>query len=278
MMQWIVNGKLATSVPVEDRGFAYGDGLFETIAIRAGEPRFLEQHLGRLVAGCRKLEIEVPDLGGVAHDISRVSAARAAGTVKIVVSRGPGRRGYAPTSDGKPTVAIGFDASERPGKDIAHSEPWKLIRCGIRASVNPDLAGLKTLNRLDNVMARMECLRRGADEGLMCTADGRIIGGTMSNLFIVNGDRLITPALDMAGVRGVMRGVVMQVAERLGIALDEDVIDVHSVAGADEMFMTNSLIGVHSAFLAGNIYKGRGPIEQMLRAEMTALGVTECRQ
>lgn len=273
MQKWLINGEEGPGICPDDRGFAYGDGLFETIAWREGRARFLDHHLSRLECGCRRLAIPFPGREHVAGQLSALPAGCRSGTLKIILSRGSGPRGYAPPAGPSPTLAIGFDAaSEHRGQ-----APWTAITSSVPASQNACLAGLKTLNRLDSVLARAECVARGATEGIMQDASGQIVGGTMSNLFLVSGGGLVTPSLAAAGVLGVMRGVVMELAARLGIPVSEARVGRDALFAAEELFATNSLIGLAAIRAVDGRPLSVGPVTLRIAQGLATLGVAECR-
>lgn len=275
MMTWLVNGDPAGQLLPDDRGLAYGDGLFETIALRHGAPRFLPQHVARMRNGCRQLGITPPTEAEINGQVARLTAGCQQGSLKVIRTRGRGPRGYAPGLATQPTLVIGLapDSHRRPR--LSHPR-WMLTVCSVPASVNAGLAGMKTLNRLDNVLARRECVRLGADEGLMLTPSGDVIGGTMSNVFIVTGGQLVTPWLGEAGIHGIMRGMALKAARRLGIVAREERINVGQVRGASEVFVTNSLIGMRPAAFPETPPGPTGPVTRALAAELATLGVEEC--
>jgi 4-amino-4-deoxychorismate lyase len=239
-----IDGRTAGALALSDRGLHYGDGLFETIACLGGRPRFLERHLERLAQGCGRLGIGFPG-----HELLRREILAAAGesdraVVKVLLTRGPAvARGYA--------VA----GSERPTR-VTLRYPWEsedpaLARDGVRVRIaalrlgeNPHLAGLKHLNRLEQVEARREWSGGGIAEALMFSSSGRLISGVMSNVFLVAGGRLRTPLLDRCGVAGIMRAVVLREAARAGIAAEEAPLEAADLSSARELFLTSALIGV----------------------------------
>lgn len=274
MQTWLVNGQLQNVISLDDRGLAYGDGLFETIAWRQGQPRFLDRHLARLREGCRRLDLPAPPAAAIADEIGLAAASSQTGTVKIIVTRGCGRRGYTWEAGIVPSRIVGFDPEPSIVRPPAGGV--SVVYCDTPASRNPRLAGLKTLNRLDNVIARAELRARSADEGLMFDDEARLVGGTMSNLFVVHNRELATPALDRAGVRGVMRDVVMERAREAGIACREISIARSFLESADEIFLTNALTGLRPVTLCGASRLDPGPIAATLRAALLEVGVEEC--
>ena len=275
MQTWLVNGHFDHVVEADDRGLAYGDGLFETIAVRNGVPRFFDRHIARLLDGCRRLNIPDPPAQRIADEITRLIAGVRRGTAKIIITRGIGPRGYRPPAAATPTRAIGFTPDDG---DLRRGLPngIRVISCRTPVSCNAALAGLKTLNRLDNVLARSEWQDDGVSEGLMCDSGGRLIGGTMSNLFMVRDGRLLTPALDRCGIHGIMRAVVMESAARIGLAAEATEIGALDLEQADELFLTNALIGLWPIASCSGRALDIGPVTGAIAADLAARGVEEC--
>lgn len=275
MTDWLVNGQPGGNIAPDDRGFAYGDGLFETIAVRNGVPRFLARHLARLTAGCAQLQIPLPESAALREQMQTLIGAHQLGTLKIILTRGRGPRGYAPPAHVAPTCALVFSADEQP-RPRWYSAGMDVVICRTPASSNAALAGLKTLNRLDNVLARAELRDAAAGEGLMCDDGGRVIGGTMSNIFAVRQGGLLTPQLDRCGIRGIMRSVVLEVASAAGIAVTETAIPRAQLMEADEIFMTNALVGIQPVrHLDGRPVASAG-MTRTIAALLHAQGVEEC--
>lgn len=219
------------SVSVHDRGFNYGDGLFETILVRHGEPVWWEAHLARLQRGCAALRIACPT--GLSEQARGWVEQRRRAVLKIVVTRGVGGRGYSPHVDAAPSCFM--TVHDVPPSLDAVAVRW----CDLRLSQQPALAGLKHLNRLENVLARGEWDDPGIGEGLLRDADDRVIGATAANLFIVRGGQVRTPRIDRCGIAGVTRDWVMS-----QVAVVEAELSVADVESADEVFLTNSLRGI----------------------------------
>ncbi|MGE0081469.1 MAG: aminodeoxychorismate lyase [Thiohalomonadaceae bacterium] len=240
---YLVNGLPSDVIPVTDRGFQYADGLFETIAIKDGEPLLFDRHLARLALGCAKLGIAMPARELLASEARRLCEGVERQVLKIVVTRGSGGRGYRPEGAG-PTTRV-LAALPWPEHPSAWRDSGVAVRlCRTRLGGNPDLTGLKHLARLEQVLARGEWNDASVQEGLMLDTEGHVIEGTMSNVFLVQGGRLVTPSLEACGVRGVMRDALLDCATRSGVDWEERVITVEELHGADGLFLTNSLIGL----------------------------------
>lgn len=238
----LVNGAPVEQVSIRDRGFQYGDGVFETLAIANGAPLLWERHLARLHEGAARLGIAPPDAGLLRAEAERLCADKARAVLKIVVTRGVAGRGYAPAADTAPTrvlsVAPWPDYPARPAR-----EGVAVRFCRTRLASQPLLAGIKHLNRLEQVLARAEWRDEYA-EGLMLDDAEHVIEGTMSNVFLVTAGRLHTPDVSRSGVAGIMRGLVQERARDLGLECRVTDIARTDILGAEEVFLTNSLIGL----------------------------------
>jgi len=261
----LINGKKTSQIEIADRGFQYGDGLFETIKVKNGVPLFLCKHLERLIRDCKKLSIPFEDKALLKHEISvLIQEYGRNGVLKIILSRGIGGRGYRPLGKPLPTRALSIhpnpvypESFERQGV--------KVILCRNRLSSNTTLAGIKHLNRLEQILASREWNDCDAQEGLMVDQANRIVEGTKSNLFIVKHGIIYTPEIDNCGVAGVVRSIVMESALEHGLEIKETRIRVEDVASADELFLTNSVIIIWPVkqFLEKVI--GVGPVTQRIQ-------------
>jgi 4-amino-4-deoxychorismate lyase len=239
---WLVNGQ-PTGVDPADRGLAYGDGLFETMGAVDGRIRWLDLHFDRLEDGCRRLAIPAPPRGMLGQEIAAHCPKQGRAVVKLIVTRGSGPRGYTPPETASPTRVLAI--SSWPEYDDSHYRQGIAVRvCRLRLGENPALAGMKHLSRLDQVLAALELKGHDVQQGLLLDTGGRVIGGTNSNLFAVDGAEIATPALTRCGVQGVMRRAVLEAATSLGLRVTERDLTLEQVLGSEELFMTNSLFGV----------------------------------
>lgn len=239
----LVNGQMKTTLDIQDRGLQYGDGLFETIAVIDGSPQFLDKHLDRLLKGCAKLLIPEPERALLESEVLQLCGGSDKAVLKIIITRGTGGRGYRPSVYPEPTRIISLH--EWPDYPPDQVEKGIQVRyCNTRLSTNPALAGIKHLNRLEQVLARSEWNDPGIAEGLMLDASGFVIEGTMSNLFIVRDGILITPDLSGCGVEGIMRSIVIETASSMGVTHRILQITPQEISEADEIFICNSLIGI----------------------------------
>lgn len=265
----LIDGVPAATVALADRGFQYGDGVFETLAVRDGRPEFWTRHLARLAAGCARLGLPAPDAGLLADEAAMLCRARARAVLKIVLTRGQGGRGYRPPQPCAPTRALG--AYPWPA-DAGPLAPVAVRWCAHPVSVNPRLAGLKHLNRLDQVLARAEWDDPAIAEGLMATPDGALVEATAANVFLVCNGRLLTPALDRAGIAGIVRALVFEGAVRHGRIVTEATLTRADVLAADELFLCNSIYGLRPvARLDAHVWPAPGPVTRALAADFEAL-------
>jgi 4-amino-4-deoxychorismate lyase len=249
---WI-NGRKGTRIDYRDRGLQYGDGVFETMRLRRGRIRLLDYHLERLFAGCAQLQISAPPAGALRRELRRAAQRRSEGVVKLIVTRGASSaRGYRPTGRERSTRILTLHAL--PPAARGGAAPVRLRLCAAPLGLNPRLAGLKTLNRLESVVARAEWRDPRIWEGLMRDTEQNLICGTMSNLFLRRGSTLMTPLIDRCGVAGVMRRWIMATAGDLQLRAVERRIRWSDLRAADEVFMSNAVVGLKSV---GVIERGR---------------------
>ncbi len=236
-MRILIDGAPGQALDPLDRGLQYGDGLFETVAWRRGAPRLAEYHFERLATGCDRLGLPRPAERMLLAEMAEAAGAQDA-TVKVIVTRGSGPRGYRPPAVPSPRrIVAGFDPPAQP------AGPWHARLCEMRLGRNPALAGLKHLNRLEQVLARAEWDDAGVHEGIMLDDLGRVVCGTHSNVFVAAAGRLVTPRVDECGVAGVMRRAVLTWARACGLDAAEAHLTVDELRAAEEVFVTSALIG-----------------------------------
>lgn len=238
----LIDGKPGETVSVHDRGFQYGDGLFETIAVKNAAPLLWDRHLQRLKRGAARLGIKSPDEQLIHEEAEFVCRGTDRSVLKIILTRGVSARGYAPINDTDATRIV----SLMPWPDYPKSHRLHGITsqfCRTTITRHPVLAGIKHLNRLEQVMARRE-LTADSAEGLMLDEQGHVIEGTMTNIFIVREGALFTPDLSHSGVEGVMRSLVLDRVSGLPMASSVAELTKTDLQQADEIFLTNSLIGL----------------------------------
>lgn len=263
----LVNGRASATVPATDRGLAFGDGVFRTLRVRAGRPLNFARHLRRLAHDCAALGLPAPDEITLREEIARVAPSEA--VVKIIVTRGPAGRGYAPPAEPSPTrIVAAFPPPSHP-PELAR-EGVRVRRCELVLSEQPRLAGVKTLNRIENVLARSEWRDPAVREGLLGDAAGRLVEATASNVFAVIDGRLATPALARCGVAGAARERVLDLARAAGIEFEVRDIAFAELAHAEEIFLTNSLIDLWPVAEFEGWRRAPGPVALRLRALVEA--------
>lgn len=239
----LVNGIETDGVSPLDRGLMYGDGVFRTLSVRGGAAVCWDLHHAKLAADCAALRIACPSRECLSAELGMISAREPDCVVKIIVTRGPGVRGYAVSASQQPTRIV--LSSPLPRYPRSYVEVGVKLRvCTTRLCHQPMLAGVKHLNRLENVLARMEWADADTAEGLMLDVDGNVIEGTMSNIFMLKGAVLYTPDLARCGVAGVQRQRIMALAPRLGLQVSVQNSPLEFLIQADEVMLCNSLIGV----------------------------------
>lgn len=239
----LINGVETNHIGINDRGFQYGDGLFETIEIQDAKPIFLDQHLLRLADGCRSLQIPKPDINQLTDEILRCCKSAKQAVLKVIITRGEGGRGYRLPETIRPTRVISLHPF--PDYPTPYQEEGIVARfCETRLGLNPSLVGIKHLNRLEQVMGRAEWDDPGVQEGIMLDMNNHIIEGTMTNLFYVQKGLMNTAPLIYSGVAGVVRGIIIQIANRKGIVLTQHDYGKEALLNADEVFVCNSIIGI----------------------------------
>ncbi len=268
-MYWL-NGESKHCIDVSDRGFQYGDGLFETIEILHGKPLFLDLHLTRLLAGCKRLLIPMPDYALLQREAENLAAQRKQAVMKLIITRGTGGRGYRQPEEIRPTRLF----SLHPYPDYPESfyrEGVSIRFCRHRLGLNPSLAGIKHLNRLEQVLGRAEWLNADIQEGLMLDLHGNVIEGTMSNVFYVKDRILHTPLIEQSGVAGIVRSIIIDLAAQLPIETIKKNILPEELLQAEEMFVTNSIIGIWPVKKLDRQDFVVGPITQELHNAYLAL-------
>ncbi|MGO8835949.1 MAG: aminotransferase class IV [Limisphaerales bacterium] len=230
-------------VPVNDRGFMYGDGLFETMRVVGGRPFRLAQHLERLTRGADFLKIKCPfapkelqEFAGQLIEQNRMPEA----ILRVTLTRGPGERGYAPKADGRPTVVMTLHSA--PPWDPP--EQWNLVTSSYRIPATDPLASFKTLNKLTHVMARSEAMEQGADEALLVNTNGEVAETTSGNLFWVYQDNICTVPTGRGVLPGITRAVVLEICQALGLPTNKRVIKPGALRNSEGIFITQSVLGV----------------------------------
>jgi 4-amino-4-deoxychorismate lyase len=266
----LINGREAHALEPTERGLHYGDGLFETIASSRGRPRFLDLHLERLSAGAARLGIAC-DVSELRQEITQLAGAGRRAVVKLILSRGPAlARGYRYSGAEQATrLLLRYPWPEHPADGEGAGVRVRLAQ--LRLGENPRLAGLKHLNRLEQVLARAEWSDPGIAEALLFSSSGTLVSGTTTNIFLVHDGTLCTPGLSRCGVAGTMRRVVRALASAAGLGGEERELSASELESASEVFLTNALIGIWPVReLAGRTLQP-GPVTRTLQAQLAPL-------
>ncbi|NYE57634.1 aminotransferase class IV [Carboxydothermus ferrireducens] len=225
-----------------DRGFSYGDGVFETIGVFSGVPFLLEKHLQRLFLGLQLLEIKLPYskeqlIAKIREYLKENNVVN--GVLKIIVSRGVGERGLLPAKDLEPTVLMSL--SSLPSREF---KPIKTSFLSVPVLPPKLVIGqIKTLNQLPQVLAAKECQKKGIMEGIRLTLEGYLAEGSMANLFWVKNGVLKTPEKNLV-LPGIARELILELARVAGIPVSEGKYPAEEILGATEIFFTNSVRGI----------------------------------
>ena len=243
IIRCLINGEDKCEVPVSDRGLQYGHGVFETILYKSGNLQLWNKHIQRLRLGCERLEIDLPDTHTLYREAKKICDGDDKLILKIIITHGDSNKGYLPDKDAKSrrilytTAYLQRYQTETPqGIDVA--------LCQQKLAHNRKLAGIKHLNRLEQVLARTEWDGDQYDEGILTDLDDYLISGTMSNVFFVKDKTIITPDLSLCGVNGIVRELVLELAPELGFETNIRKIKLNEISTFSEMFLTNSLIKI----------------------------------
>lgn len=264
LLRMLINGRESDWIPVSDRGFQYGDGLFETLLVEHGKPQFLVRHLERLGIGCGRLAIEFPGHEILSQEASRISRPFESAILKIQVTRGSGGRGFRIPERNNPTRVLSIHPRPEYPVDF-QTTGIRAILCQNRLGINLSLAGLKHMNRLEQILARSEWDSPDIQEGLMLDSEGNVIEGTMSNVFLVQNDELVTPDLSRYGVAGIIRALVLEIAQSRRIGVRIETVSIQDVEKAEEIFLTNSVIGLWPVVEFERIDYAIGPLTRRIR-------------
>lgn len=248
-MEVFLNGQFLTEgravVPVGDRGFLYGDGLFETMRVFNGKPFRMAQHLERMVRGADFLKIKLPftpkELQHFAAQLIEKNNMPDS-VLRVTLTRGPGPRGYSPKTAVTPTVVMTLH--DAPPIHPAAPAQWSLISSSFRIPACDPLSSFKTLNKLGAVMARAEAEAQGADEALLTNTNGEVAETAGANLFWVYHDKICTTPTGRGVLPGLTRAVVLEICQVLGLATNKRVIKPEALRNAEGIFLTQSVLGV----------------------------------
>jgi aminodeoxychorismate lyase len=230
-------------VPVNDRGFLLGDGLFETMRVAGGKPFRFAQHLERLARGADFLKIKSPftpkELEKFAGQLVEHNKMPEA-ILRLTLTRGPGERGYTPNGEGKPTVVMTL----HPAPPLENPVEWNLITSSFRIPAADPLSSFKTTSKILHVMARAEAVERGADEALLLNTNGEVAETASGNLFWVYDDTICTVPTGRGVLPGVTRAVVLEICQALGLQTNKRTIKPEALRNSAGIFVTQSALGI----------------------------------
>jgi len=234
--------KEQASISIYDHGFLYGDGVYEAIRAYDGIIFKLREHIDRLFESAKSIKIEMPfskdDLRGLVVEVLRKNQLKNS-YIRIVVSRGRGRMGVDPRNCSKPTIVIMAEPREPLfGENVRGiSAIVSSLRRTPSWSLDPRI---KTLNYLNNIMAKIEAIESGVEEAIMLNEQGYVAETSTENIFIVKNGIVSTPHPSQGVLRGITRDTIVEIARELGYTLEERAITVHELYNADEVFVTGT--------------------------------------
>ena len=233
----------APSILATDRGLLLGDGLFETIRAYSGKTCFLQQHWERLTNSAKILEIKFSlsfsELLAIIRELlTRNHLENQDARIRVTLTRGSSKAGLATDHKATPTLVITATSYTLP-EAIHH-----IIISNIRRNEFSPLANLKSLNYLDNILALQEAQKQNADEALLLNTQGNLACATTGNIFIVKQETIYTPRLADGALPGIMRSILIQLAHQHKIKLTEATINLSQLQNAEELFLSNSLVGI----------------------------------
>jgi 4-amino-4-deoxychorismate lyase len=256
----LINGAQQSKISIFNRNIQFGDGLFETCVVENKKILFWVNHFARLNRGCEQLKISKVDesvwLSDVKKALSLCSYDRC--VVKLILSRGDSLRGYGFKDDIKPVRAVIVSELQK----VTFNHSFSLEYCQSGYDSNPKLAGIKHCNRLEQVLARAGLK---SDEGIMLDENHNVISVTQGNIYAIHDNTLITPKLDKCGVEGTRRAVILDLAKLLGIKVKVDTLSIKELGQADEVFISNSIIGIQFISQIGDIGFGKNSITKKIK-------------
>jgi 4-amino-4-deoxychorismate lyase len=238
-----VNGVLSNSISANDRGLLYGDGVFRTMRLSQGKIQHWPRHYQKLQQDCAAMLLDCPGSNMLTAELGQLVSGHENGVVKIIITRGQGGRGYAlPANQASSRILSLMPPPDSP--EYFRTKGIKVHVCNMRLAHQPRLAGIKHLNRLENVLAAAEWNNADVAEGILLDIEGNVIEGTRSNLFMISNGELITPDLSRCGVAGIQRERVMEWAAIHSMSCKVEQLSLAKLLEADELFFVNSVIGL----------------------------------
>ena len=269
---YLINGSFNAIISPLDRGFAYGDGVFRTIKMIGGLPQLWPQHYQKLVADCAAINIVCPSAELLMSDLQQLFLADAEkvdlmAVAKIIITRGEGNRGYTPPAITAPMRVV--VKSPMPNYPESRLELGvQLTVCDTRLAAQPKLAGVKHLNRLENVLARMEWQSPDIADGIMLDMQDNVIECTSANIFARINDVLMTPSLTQCGIAGITRQRIMELAYTLHLKTAVETFNVDQLLAADEVIICSSLYGAWQVNQIADKTLKKGALAANIRAAL----------
>lgn len=240
---YLINGEFTANLPVSDRAVQFGDGCFTTARVKNGSVRFLGQHIVRLQQACEKLLIPFREWSLLEREMQQLAAVESQAVLKVMITRGSGGRGYSAANCLQPTRILSVSAYP------SFYPQWReqginLVLSPVRLGINPHLAGIKHLNRLEQVLIRTHLEQTQAQEALVLDSDGWLTECCAANLFWRKGFEVFTPYVDKSGVNGTMRQHIIACLADSSWRVTEVRERLDSLAQADEVLICNALMPV----------------------------------
>ena len=262
----LIDGEVESKISIFNRNMQYGDGLFETCVAKDNKVLFWENHFDRLNNGCERLNIKKIANSIWLKDIKKALSLSSENNciVKLILSRGNSLRGYSYSKDIEPVrVVIVSQMSEYKTKETYSLE---FAISGFHS--NPTLAGIKHCNRLEQILARTNML---ADEAIMLDENQSVVSVTQGNIYFIFGNKLVTPKLERCGVIGSRRSIILELSRLNNLEVREDDISIKQLEKANEVFVSNSLIGIQPVTSIGDYYLTNNPITEKISAAYSSI-------
>ena len=256
----LINGVEQDKISVFNRNMQYGDGLFETCVARDNQILFWPRHYSRLEIGCVKLNINKIDEGLWLSDIKKAFelSSKKNCIVKLILSRGDSLRGYGYKDDIEPVRVVIVSEMYQP----LFNKEFSLEYATSGYHSNPQLAGIKHCNRLEQILARSNL---SSNEAIMLDEKENIISVTQGNIYYIFGNKLLTPKLDCCGVVGSRRSLILELAMSLKMEALESNISINQAQKADEVFISNSVIGIQPVHSIESYKLGKNPLTEKIQ-------------
>ena len=279
-MVLFLNGRFVAEaegvVSVSDRGFMYGDGLFETMRVFNGRPFRMAQHLERMVRGADFLKIKLPhsarEIQQFAEQLIEKNSMPDC-VLRVTLTRGPGERGYTPKGADKPSLVMTLHPA--PPVDPANPPQWSLVTSSFRIPASDPLASFKTTNKLVSIMARAEAEEKGADEALLTNTNGEVAEAAGGNLFWVYHDKICTTPTGRGVLPGLTRAVVLEICQVLALPTNKRVIKPEALRHSEAIFLTQSVRGVVSITQFDGEPVGQSPLVERIHQAYCEMLATE---